>query len=385
MSVQSRTGYVQASVTKFESGTQPRTDRVEERQIDHAEICVKTQQQTDRADAGVTTQQQTDCAEAGVTTQQQTDRAEAGVTTQQQTDCAEAVVTTQQQTGYSVSNSGDQTQSYVRSTVAKFEKTRTQPQTEAGVTTQPPTDRDEAPGVTTQPPTDRDEVLGETTQPQTARVEASVAKSRDQTQSHVRVSVAKFETDVATSDCKQPFPPQANAKPMSQKEKQPKICSFPGYEQKEVSSIPLVIPDNFKHEDGSAELEKVTDLQRLNLHPHSDALKLLNSIEKPVSVLTICGPARGGKSYILSRVLGHPGAFKSSNTMDVQTYGVWMGTHYLDFGEYAMILLDTEGTDAVDSESDDDISILLLATLLSSCLIYNSKNVPAKHDLQTLE
>ena len=88
---------------------------------------------------------------------------------------------------------------------------------------------------------------------------------------------------------------------------------------------------------------------------------------------------------MLSRILGHPGAFKLGHTMRAQTYGIWMGTHYLDFGDYAMILLDTEGTDAVGAKSDDDIGILLLSTLLSSCLIYNSKNVPTQHDLQTLE
>ena len=104
-----------------------------------------------------------------------------------------------------------------------------------------------------------------------------------------------------------------------------------------------------------------------------------------MSVLTICGPARGGKSYILSKILGHPGAFKVAHTMHTQTYGVWIGTHYLDFGDYVMILLDTEGTDVVETTSDDDLCIILLATLLSSCLIYSSKGVPTKSDLQTME
>lgn len=50
-----------------------------------------------------------------------------------------------------------------------------------------------------------------------------------------------------------------------------------------------------------------------------------------------------------------------------------------------MLLLETEGIDAVGAKNDDDISILLLATLLSSYLIYNLKNNPTKHDLQTME
>ena len=174
-------------------------------------------------------------------------------------------------------------------------------------------------------------------------------------------------------------------KPPRSGKKQPKICALPGYEQKEPSSIPLVVPDDFEYETGSTELKKIKAQQRLKLVPYPKTLKLLESIKKPVSVLTICGPARGGKSYILSRILGQPGAFKVAHTMRTQTYGVWMGTHYLDFGDYVMILLDTEGTDAVEAKSDDDLCILLLATLLSSCLIYNSKNVPTKSDLQTME
>lgn len=176
-----------------------------------------------------------------------------------------------------------------------------------------------------------------------------------------------------------PLPPQSDTK-------QPKICPFPGYEQKEASSVPLVIPDDFEYAAGSSELTKVDKtLQRSKLVPCPETVKLLESIQKPVSVVTVCGPARGGKSYILSRILGRLGAFKLGHTMRPQTYGVWMGTHYLDFGDYAMVLLDTEGTDTAESENDDDISIPLFATLLSSYLIYNSKNVPTKHDLQTME
>ena len=168
--------------------------------------------------------------------------------------------------------------------------------------------------------------------------------------------------------------------------KQPKICPFPGYEQKDPASIPLVFPDNFKYNAGTCELKKVNrTLMRSKLVPYPEALKLLESIQKPLSVLTICGPAHSGKSYILSRILGHHGAFKLGHSMRPQTYGVWMGTHYLDFGDHAMILLDTEGTDAVGATNHDNLSILLLATLLSSCLIYNSKNVPSERDLQIME
>ena len=200
---------------------------------------------------------------------------------------------------------------------------------------------------------------------------------------YVKDTVAMFEeksgTQPRTSDVK-----PASATPAPTKESV--VRPFPGYEQKEASSIPLVFPDDFKYDAVSYELKKVDKAQtRSKLVPCPEALKLLKSIKKPLAVLTICGPARGGKSYILSRILGRHGAFKLGHTMRPQTYGVWMGTHYLDFDDYAMILLDTEGTDAVGAKNKDDLSVLLLATLLSSCLIYNSKNVPSERDLQTME
>lgn len=49
-----------------------------------------------------------------------------------------------------------------------------------------------------------------------------------------------------------------------------------------------------------------------------------------------------------------------------------------------MILLDSEGISSVDSESEDDNQIFTLTVLLASILIYNSKNVPKRNDLNDL-
>ena len=203
---------------------------------------------------------------------------------------------------------------------------------------------------------------------------------------HVKNTLALFEKGAQPQSRPRVVQVKVAYETIPTPKKQPRVRPFPGYEGKNPSSIPLVVPDDLKYNARSCELKKVDNSQqRLKLGPRDETLNLLKSIDKPVSVLAICGPARSGKSFILSRILGHPGAFKLGHTMDPQTYGVWMGTHYLDFGEYAMILLDTEGTDAVGTKNEDDIHILLLATLLSSCLIYNSVKVPTETDLQTLE
>ena len=50
-----------------------------------------------------------------------------------------------------------------------------------------------------------------------------------------------------------------------------------------------------------------------------------------------------------------------------------------------MVLLDSEGIDAVMGEGLDDTQIFTLIVLLASVLIYNSAGVPTRHDLNGLE
>ena len=60
---------------------------------------------------------------------------------------------------------------------------------------------------------------------------------------------------------------------------------------------------------------------------------------------------------------------------------------YLDSSgrEFTVVLLDSEGTDAVGAEGFNDHAIFVLSVLLSSVLIYNSVGVPTRTDLETLE
>ena len=50
-----------------------------------------------------------------------------------------------------------------------------------------------------------------------------------------------------------------------------------------------------------------------------------------------------------------------------------------------MVLLDSEGIDAVKGEGLDDNQIFALTVLLASVLIYNSTGVPTRDDLEKLE
>ncbi|XP_035664227.1 guanylate-binding protein 1-like [Branchiostoma floridae] len=151
------------------------------------------------------------------------------------------------------------------------------------------------------------------------------------------------------------------------------------------SSIPLILPNDLKYNASTGAVEKIQDEQRATLHGVPQALELLEGIEEPVSVISICGPCRTGKSYILSRLLGTADAFALGHRMDPQTFGIWMGTKVLRGKDFTIVLLDTEGIDAISASAGQDASILVMTILLSSQLIYNSLNVPYKGDLEKLQ
>lgn len=75
----------------------------------------------------------------------------------------------------------------------------------------------------------------------------------------------------------------------------------PGAAGKYGSSIPLILPNDHKYDLATKTVAKKTDIQRSSLYLVPEALELLKSIPYPLSVLSICGPMRTGKSYILSR------------------------------------------------------------------------------------
>ena len=164
----------------------------------------------------------------------------------------------------------------------------------------------------------------------------------------------------------------------------PRQLSLPG--KTLPPSIPLIISsqDNWDSDTYQLETDK-TATKDTRFKLVEDALTLLRAIDKPLAVLSICGPYRSGKSYFISRVLGSPGAFKLGHSMQACTRGIWMATTVLECQEFATILLDTEGIDAVGASETMAMSLLTLTTLLSSFLIYNSKKVPQKVDLTKMK
>ena len=150
------------------------------------------------------------------------------------------------------------------------------------------------------------------------------------------------------------------------------------------SSVPLIIPDNMEYDVKANTLRKIEGKSRSSFVTVQLAVDLLKKIDKEVAVLSIYGPCRSGKSYILSKMLGPANSFALGHTMDTKTFGIWLGTSYLDFGDYAMLLLDTEGIDAIKAEGNNDMGILVMTVLLSSFFIYNSMHIPKRQDFATM-
>ena len=155
-------------------------------------------------------------------------------------------------------------------------------------------------------------------------------------------------------------------------------------------SLPLVLPSNCSFDLETQQLtenkEDVSSDAGINYKLVSETVELLESITKPVAVLSICGPYRSGKSYFLSRMLGRKETFKLGHTMEACTRGIWMASSVLECGEFVLLLLDTEGIDAAGrSNSNAEVANLLVLTmLLSSTFVYNSSRVPRGRDLKKM-
>ena len=156
------------------------------------------------------------------------------------------------------------------------------------------------------------------------------------------------------------------------------------------SAIPLCIPNDIEWDQQHNKCKHLKDVERTTLQLNPMALEILRSITGPVCVISIVGPCRSGKSYILSRLISNSGAechFDLGHDMDPKTLGIWMWDHPLKLklkdsnDEMTVVLLDTEGFDAAHATDRGDSQIFTLSVLLSSLLIYNSRNVPKRNDL----
>ena len=106
----------------------------------------------------------------------------------------------------------------------------------------------------------------------------------------------------------------------------------------------------------------------------NNKLVLSSDIDYDAKVITVCGPARKGKSSLLNTICSYLNntdneIFKSSSSVDHVTRGI----SYYYFAEKKIMLIDTQGLDY--GNSSDDHKILLFCYSISDTV---PKNAPAK-------
>lgn len=113
------------------------------------------------------------------------------------------------------------------------------------------------------------------------------------------------------------------------------------------------------------------------LHLHPDGLSFLESIAGPVSLVSVIGPYRSGKSFLLNQLTRTSEistvVFDVDQTTQPCTLGVFL-YYSPDMNvdaKYATIYVDTFGLFAPGSPEELDARLMSIMTLMSSVLIYN--------------
>ena len=113
----------------------------------------------------------------------------------------------------------------------------------------------------------------------------------------------------------------------------------------------------------------------------------LEGLTTELTVVTVAGVYRSGKSTLLSALADDGEVFKIGSSTNACTMGVYAAPRLIDWDDGKKILLiDTEGLDSVERHADaqHDTKIFVLALLLGSTMVYNSPGPITDANLNTM-
>ncbi|KAL9979073.1 hypothetical protein ACROYT_G016675 [Oculina patagonica] len=87
-------------------------------------------------------------------------------------------------------------------------------------------------------------------------------------------------------------------------------------------AIPLCLPNNCKWNPKTCQYIQTKE-ERSSLYVVEEALEQLRKVKGPVCVVSVTGPYRKGKSYILSEAFNQPEVFPLGHEMVAETMGIW--------------------------------------------------------------
>lgn len=131
-----------------------------------------------------------------------------------------------------------------------------------------------------------------------------------------------------------------------------------------------------------ATIQKNGDLQLAN-----EGIAYLQTCDFPLFALTVIGPARSGKSSLLSFLYGEEDSFAVSPSVNPETRGFWIAVKEISFSDrekIGLLLIDTEGLYDTDNGPEISRAITRFSFLLSNLLVFNANKIYDTNDLQVL-
>lgn len=148
-------------------------------------------------------------------------------------------------------------------------------------------------------------------------------------------------------------------------------------------------------ESDAGELERAfpivePDYGHTKLRLSKQGLEAIQRIKTPIAAVSVIGPYRSGKSFLLNQLLSLScdKGFGVGHMRDTKTKGIWIwGTPVevdVDGSKVSVLYLDTEGFESIGKSNVYDDRIFALAAVLSSLLVYNLPETIREADISRL-